>query len=380
MLTADGCRARRRRLWSAIAHPVDWILIADPLHLMYFANYSPSPFVFRTQDAAALLILGRDDSSILVADNLLRQFADLAHVDEVVAPDWYRGVATAPPRQPFLVENTLELLGRCPRQRFGIEMACVPAGILEGLRSQRGDVAWVEVGPIIRELRRRKDPDELALLRRSMQAGEAGMAAALRAIQPGMTELEAYLVVQNAVFREAGDQVLVYGDFVAGRRCEKGGGPPGLYRIERGDLILLDFSAIIHQYRGDFANTFVCGGPPTSRQRDLHRACLDAMQAGEKLLRPGVTGQDVDRAVRGCFETQGLGANFHSHVGHGLGLGHPEPPFLVPKSSDTLVAGDVVTLEPGQFVPGVAGMRYERNYLITENGYELLSHHALTIS
>ena len=62
-----------------------------------------------------------------------------------------------------------------------------------------------------------------------------------------------------------------------------------------------------------------------------------------------------------------------------MGLGHPEPPFIVPESCETLAVGDVVTLEPGVYLPGVAGMRYERNYLITENGYELLSDHSLRI-
>jgi Xaa-Pro aminopeptidase len=60
-------------------------------------------------------------------------------------------------------------------------------------------------------------------------------------------------------------------------------------------------------------------------------------------------------------------------------LGHPEAPFIVPKSSETLLAGDVVTLEPGIYMPGVAGMRYERNYLIADIGFELLSHHGLAL-
>ena len=62
-----------------------------------------------------------------------------------------------------------------------------------------------------------------------------------------------------------------------------------------------------------------------------------------------------------------------------IGLGHPEPPFLVPESSDTLLAGDVLTLEPGLYRAGIGGMRFERNYLITETGYELLSKHRLTL-
>ena len=85
----------------------------------------------------------------------------------------------------------------------------------------------VVLDPLIRWLRRAKDPDELALIRRSVRAGEAAHAAALARIEPGMTELDAYLLVQAAAIRELGEPVLVYGDFASGPRCEtERGGPP----------------------------------------------------------------------------------------------------------------------------------------------------------
>lgn len=70
---------------------------------------------------------------------------------------------------------------------------------------------------------------------------------------------------------------------------------------------------------------------------------------------------------------------FGHHAGHGIGLAHPEPPVLVRDSTDTLLAGDVVTLEPGLYVPGVGGIRIEHNYLITETGYERLSQHVIAL-
>jgi len=103
------------------------------------------------------------------------------------------------------------------------------------------------------------------------------------------------------------------------------------------------------------------------------------MEAGEKSLRAGVPCREVYFAVHNEFARRELAEHFPHHAGHGIGLGHPEPPFLVPESSETLLEGDIVTLEPGVYVPGVAGMRYERNYLITVDGYELLSDHPIRI-
>lgn len=382
MLTADGCRARRQRLWRRLAAPPDWIVLAHPRHLVYFANYWQSPFVFRSVNAAATLILGRDGSSVLVADNVAHAFAAEAHVDEVVDAEWYRGEKSAPPRGALLAQATLDRLRGCPGKHFGIEAAGVPAGVVEGLRDERGGTPGLKFTPldgVIHELQRAKDADEVALIRCSMAAGDAAHEAALRRVRPGMTELQVYVLVCEAAQRAAGEQVLVYGDFVSGPRCETKGGPPTHRTIEAGDLVLLDFSVVVRGYRGDFANTFACGGRPTDEQRRLYEACLEALAAGERAIRPGLAARDLDRTVRGSFAARGLADNFTSHSGHGLGLGHPDPPYLVPESSDTLVAGDVIAIEPGQYLRGTAGMRYERNYLVTETGYETLSRLRLEI-
>jgi Xaa-Pro aminopeptidase len=271
-------------------------------------------------------------------------------------------------------------LSQIPGKRIGVELSSVPAGVIEGLRSARSRLELVDIAPLLRTMRRAKDPDEVATLLRSMRAGEKGQAAALEQIKPGMTELEAYRVVQNAAMMELGEPAILYGDFASGPRCEiEKGGSPTSRRIEPGDLLLLDFSVVVSGYRGDFTNTFAVGRGPTPRQQELFEACLGAIQAGEARLKAGTAGRAVDAAVRGYFATLGLAEAFTSHSGHGLGLGHPEPPYFVPHSDDTLQVGDVVALEPGLYIEGEGGMRYERNYLITADGFGTLSHHKLSI-
>jgi Xaa-Pro aminopeptidase len=252
--------------------------------------------------------------------------------------------------------------------------------VVEGLRASRPGIELVDLDPIIRPMRRAKDADELAVLLQSMRAGEAGQAAALAHVKPGMTELDAFLIVQNAAMKALGEQVIVYGDFASGRRCEKEqGGPPTSRRIVRGDLLIVDFSVIVSGYRCDFTNTFAVGGGPTSRQRELFEACVGALRAGESRLRAGVPAHEVDATVRGYFRSLGLAVRVTSHSGHGIGLGHPEPPYFVTDSDDIVEAGDVVALEPGLYVEGVGGMRFERNYRITSDGFETLSNHEIRI-
>jgi len=379
MLTAEGCAARRDRLRGAVPAGCDFLLVGSPEHLIYLADFVPSPFVFRTAEGGALLLL-EPGRATLIADDMLGPFAEAAHVDERVTPTWYDGDRAAPERRGLLVRSSLDRLARAPGCRVGVELAAVPSGVVEGLRSARPGLEVVDIGPAFRPMRRSKDPDEVESLRRSIRAGEAAHAAALASVHPGMTELDVYALVQRAASEAAGRPTIVYGDFASGPRCavEKGG-PPTARRIEPGDLLLLDFSVVLDGYRGDFTNTFVVGGRPSSGQRDLFDACVAALEAGEGQLRAGGLARDVDTAVRGVFAAGGLEAYFPHHSGHGIGLGHPEPPYFVPHSDETLRAGDVVTIEPGLYVEGVGGMRFERNYLITDDGFETLSLHAIRI-
>ncbi len=379
MLTAEGSAARQERLWKALPAACDVLVLGDPSHLTYFAGYVPSPFVFRTVESGALLLL-EPGRSTLVADDMLGPFLEKSTADERVAPTWYDGNHSAPNRRVQLVESALSRLAKIPGNRVGVELACVPSGVVEGLRSSRSGLEIIDISPLIRPLRRSKDPDEVETLRRSMRAGEAAQAAALAEIRPGMTELDAFLIVQRAASLALGEPAIIYGDFASGPRCEvEKGGPPTSRKIEPGDLLLLDFSVVVSGYRGDFTNTFAVGDGPTTRQRELFDACLGALSAGESRLKPGVAGRDVDAAVRGHFATLRLDHAFTSHSGHGLGLGHPEPPYFVPNSTDTLVEGDIVALEPGLYIEGEGGMRIERNYLITRDGFETLSNHEIRI-
>jgi Xaa-Pro aminopeptidase len=347
-------------------------VITEPESLVYFANYAPSPFVFNTVESAAVLLLW-PDRSLLIGDNLLKPFLDASFVDEVVTLEWYRGKKSAKPRRAQLLEALYSrYLPDRTGMRIGVECRRVGA---------RANSEITLIDGAIRKLRETKDPDELSLLRRSIRAGEAAHAAALAQVKPGMTELDVFLLIQGVATREIGEPVLVYGDFVSGPRCEsERGGLPSRRVIAHCDLVLLDFSVVVHGYRSDFANTFLAGGEPTPRQNELYQICIGGLEAGESLLRAGAAAKEIDLAVRQHFATHGFEAYFPAHTGHGIGLGHPEPPFLVSESEDVLQANHVIALEPGLYVPGVGGMRFERNYVITSTGHEILTRHRLTMT
>ncbi|MPZ18858.1 MAG: M24 family metallopeptidase [Luteitalea sp.] len=379
MLTAEGCRNRRAKLWTLVNPQPDCVLLGEPRHLTYLASFYASPFTYRSQNAPALAIL-TPEHAVLVADSTQRLYSQAAHVDEIIAPTWYRGRESAVDRGALLTTTVVEQLSRVRGRRIAVDSA-VPTGVMDHLRRDGRAVEPLDIRPTIRRMERQKDADEVELMRRSVAAGEAGFRAAVEQIRPGMTEIQAYTLIQRASVESAGHAVLVYGDFVSGERTLRHGGPAGQRIIEPDDLFLLDFSVVVHGYRADFANTFVvAGGRPSARQQELAAYCLEAMHVGESLLQAGSRCRDIDAAVREAFAKRQVDQHFTHHTGHGLGLGHPDPPYLTPESSETLVAGDIVTLEPGLYVDGVGGMRFEHNYLITQEGFQTLTHHTLGLT
>jgi Xaa-Pro aminopeptidase len=194
-----------------------------------------------------------------------------------------------------------------------------------------------------------------------------------------LTELDVRCGISSACVQAARHAVIVYGDFAVSPGPERRGGPPTDRVLEPGDMLILDYSVVIGGYRSDFTNTLVVGKEPNKDQQRLYDLCMAAMAAGEKELRADVPCLKVYQAVRGVFEKAGVAENFPHHAGHGLGLTHPEAPYIVRQANETLRAGDVVTLEPGLYVPNVGGIRIEHNYLVTDMGFERLSNHTISL-
>jgi Xaa-Pro aminopeptidase len=363
MLTADGCRQRRLRFWQQldVQPDSDYLLLADPIHLMYLANFWVDP-ISSSSWFRGYLLLRKDGHAKLIHDNRMPKAGEQAHVDERRAVPWYDGQSPAQgPRQ-------LAVLADVNPTQAGLR-----------IHDRPGDPLAAAVVGTLARMRRQKDADEIELLRKCMAATDAGHAWARENVQPGMTELDVYCGINTTCLRAAGQPVVVYGDFAVSPGPQRRGGGPTSRVIQAGDMLILDYSVVIDGYRSDFTNTLVVGKPPTAGQQRLYDLCTEAMAAGEKELRADAACLDVYNAVRGVFEKAGVADSFPHHAGHGLGLTHPEAPYFVRHANETLLAGDVVTLEPGLYVPGVGGLRIEHNYLVAAEGFARLSNHVIAL-
>ncbi len=356
MLTADGCRTRRLRFLDRLK-PALPVVLADPLHLQYLAGFHVDA-ISSSADFGGLLVIRPDGHTTLFYDHKLPKAGERAHADERTPLTWYTGQEPETGPRRLVLRAAVEARG---------------GRIHDALT----DPLAPHVFAVLSEMRRRKDPDEVALLKTCTSACDAGHAWGRANIRPRMTELEVYTGVLNAVHAALGHWAVVYGDFTVSPGSKKKGGPPTAHRLEAGELFILDYSVVVQGYRSDFTNTLCVGGRPTPQQQQLMDLSLRALAAGAQELRAGALCQCAYDAMRTAFGD--MADYFTTHGGHGLGLAHPEPPYIVRHSTETLVAGDVVTLEPGLYVDGVGGLRIEHNFLITDTGYEQLSHHTIAL-
>jgi Xaa-Pro aminopeptidase len=147
---------------------------------------------------------------------------------------------------------------------------------------------------------------------------------------------------------------------------------PGARRIVEGDLVVLDFGALLDGYHSDMTRTISVGEPASTEARMLE-VVLASQQAGVEAVGPGVACQDVDQICRAVIDAAGWGDNFVHGTGHGVGLDIHEAPRIARTSDTTLLEGEVVTVEPGVYLPELGGVRIEDTVVVTADGCRRLT-------
>lgn len=232
-------------------------------------------------------------------------------------------------------------------------------------------VGAVAAGPV-EELRRVKEPEEVDVLRRAGALSDAMFDELGRRRFTGRTERELAWWIESS-FHEAGASGLSFPAVVASG--ERGASPhavPGERVIEPGTLVTVDAGCVVDGYCSDCTRTFATGELP-SQLAEAYELCLQAQLDGLAAVREGAHGSDVDEASRVAIEAAGLGERYGHGLGHGVGLDIHEAPVLRPESEDILVAGNIVTVEPGIYLPGLGGVRIEDLVLVTADGAERLT-------
>jgi Xaa-Pro aminopeptidase len=226
---------------------------------------------------------------------------------------------------------------------------------------------------IVEGLRAVKDAEEIAVMRRGSALSDEVFAALAEERFSGRSEKELAWWIERS-FREGGAGGVSFEAVVAaGATAASPHALPGDASIVTGVLVVVDAGCVVDGYCSDCTRTFAVG-EISDRLREIYALCLEAQLAGLAAVAPGVHGRDADAASRELIAAAGLGAAYGHGMGHGVGLQIHEAPSLRPETEDVIAAGNVVSVEPGIYLPDEGcGVRIEDLVVVTEDGCERLT-------
>ncbi|MEA2477847.1 MAG: Xaa-Pro aminopeptidase [Actinomycetota bacterium] len=257
--------------------------------------------------------------------------------------------------------------------KLGIEADTMTVGELDRLGERLPGIRLEWTQGIVENVRRVKDAEEISFLKRAVELSDEAFRWALDRIVPGVTERQLALDLEVKMRQSGADDVSFEPIVGAGTHSAHIHHTPSERAAEKGDLVLIDMGARFNGYCSDLTRTVVVG-PATDDQRRIYELVLEAQTAGIRAISVGASGIEVDARARDVISSAGYGESFGHGLGHGVGLDIHEAPRLHRTSADTLVASDVVTVEPGVYLPGSGGIRIEDIVVVTENGAEVLGH------
>ncbi|OBI55910.1 Xaa-Pro peptidase family protein [Mycobacterium sp. E787] len=343
---------RRDNLRAQIgAAGLDAMLITDLINVRYLSGFSGSN--------GALLVFADERGPVLATDGRYRTQA------AEQAPDLEVAIERAVGR--YLVGRAAE----AAVGKLGFESNVVTVDgfdALTGELAERGaNTELVRAAGTVEALREVKDAGEVALLRLACEAADAALADLVErgGLRPGRTEREVSRELESLMLDHGADAISFDTIVAAGPNSAIPHHRPTDAMLADGDFVKIDFGALVAGYHSDMTRTFVLGRA-AEWQLEIYQLVAEAQRAGREALEPGADLRDVDAAARRLIADAGYGEQFGHGLGHGVGLQIHEAPGIGATSAGTLLAGSVVTVEPGVYLPGRGGVRIEDTLFVAD--------------
>ena len=344
---------RRRKLTKLLKqNGLDALLVTNPLNVFYLTGFTGGDSWF----------FHSKERSVLISDpRYSLQIAEEAPDIEVLIRQ--PGVSLVSAVQKFLHASG----------NTGVEADSTPTADFLSLSAHyRGELR--PTSQLVESLREIKDHGEVAAIREAVRIASAGFEILRLTLSPNMTEAEARNELEYQMRRIGADEPAFPTIAAVGARSALPHAvPTEKNRIADGGLFLVDWGAKKNMYLSDLTRVLITAKRPTLLMKKIYNLVLQAQRTALDLLRPGITGAEVDLAARAVIERGGYGDAFHHGLGHGIGTFVHERGGLSHGAHQILKPGMVVTVEPGIYLPGRFGVRIEDDVLLTPDGIEVLS-------
>jgi Xaa-Pro aminopeptidase len=259
-----------------------------------------------------------------------------------------------------------------PRARVGLEAHAITWSQQRAFAEAFAGHALVPTEGIVEQLRRVKEPGEVARIHAACSIADDALAAMLPRLADAPAEREFALELEVEMRRRGASGNSFDPIVASGPNAAKPHARPSERRVERGELVVIDFGCVVDGYCSDMTRT-VSVGDPGADARHIWDVVRESQWAGREAVRAGIESAEVDRACRDVIVAAGWGDAFVHGTGHGVGLEIHEAPRVAATARDTLEPGSVVTVEPGVYLPGVGGVRIEDTVVVTLDGSDPLT-------
>ncbi|HLY48142.1 MAG TPA: Xaa-Pro peptidase family protein [Solirubrobacteraceae bacterium] len=333
---------------------VDVLLVTDLVNVRYLTGYTGSN---------GLALVG-DETRAFVTD-----FRYVQQAAEQVDPTFERRKAE------HELTDLIEALLPDGRLRLGFEEEHLTVRDHARIRSQLPErVELVAVEGLVERLRAVKDADEVARIQEAAKLADAAFEDLLRDGLAGRTERELAFNLSVAMHRQGAEGPSFEVIVAAGPHGALPHATPRDVEVRAGQLVVIDWGAVFGGYCSDCTRTvYVGGGEPSAHEREVYELVLLAQLAGLEAMVPGASTREADASARAVIDAADYGEHFGHGLGHGVGLDIHEAPRVSPRSDSTLAPGNVVTVEPGVYLPGEFGVRIEDLVVVTDGAPAVLT-------
>lgn len=257
-------------------------------------------------------------------------------------------------------------------KNLGFEQDKVTYEFYEKLEKGLPGVKLTPTRGLVEDIRYVKDKEEIECIRTAAQIADEAFTELLGILKAGVTEKDMERELQYLIKKKGAEDIGFPTIIASGKRSSLPHAIPSDKKIEKGDLVTFDFGAMYKGYRSDITRTIVVG-KADEKQKEIYNIVKMAQEKGVKALKAGISGKVPDDCARGYIREAGYGDFFGHGLGHGVGLDIHEEPFMSTNCERVLEAGNVITVEPGIYLPDWGGVRIEDTVLVKEEGIEILT-------
>ncbi|WP_019242904.1 MULTISPECIES: M24 family metallopeptidase [Bacillus] len=276
------------------------------------------------------------------------------------------------------IENPWELIKQAIHNRnvkitkVAVEKEHMNVERYEQILTYFSSPTFVSAEEKLRQLRMIKDEKELNLLREACKFADYAIEVGVSEIKEGKTEMDVLATIEYELKKKGISEMSFSTMVLTGKNAASPHGTPGNTKIKKGDLVLFDLGVVYEGYCSDITRT-VAYYDINDKQNEIYQTVLQAQLAALEASKPGATCAEIDFAARNYIASKGYGEYFPHRLGHGLGISVHEYPSLTETNSLKVEKGMVYTIEPGIYVPEIAGVRIEDDVYITKDGHEVLT-------